>query len=94
MALELTINSKVRPLRELVSSRVGDELVLLNLKTGIYFGLNPTGTLIWEHLNPDKSLAATRDLVVAEYAVEPEACERDLLGLVRHLAEQGLVEVL
>jgi hypothetical protein len=34
-----------------------------------------------------------RYVLLSEHEVEPERCERDLLGLLRRLAEEGLVEV-
>lgn len=91
---QITLSSKVRPIRELVSSKVGDELVILNLKSGIYFGLNPTGRLVWENLTSEYPLTAVRDLMVKEYDVHLETCERDVVAVVQHMAEQGLVEVL
>jgi hypothetical protein len=33
------------------------------------------------------------NVLLSEYEVEPERCERDLLALLRRLADEGLVEV-
>ncbi len=60
-----------------VSSRLGDEVAILELDQGVYFGLNPTGARIWELLaNPvtAKDIHAT---IVAEYQVEDETARRD-----------------
>lgn len=34
-----------------------------------------------------------RDVIAGEYEVERDRCERDILGLLRELAAQGLIEV-
>ena len=67
------------------------EVVLLNLQSGVYFGLNETGTTIWNFLNENGSLEATHSQMVKQYAVEPEVAKRDLLQLISSLLEKGLI---
>ncbi len=69
------------------------ELVLLNLKTGVYFGLDSVGTRIWHLLREHGSLQKVRDSLVEEYEVIEARCEHDLLNLVSLLRENGLLEV-
>jgi len=69
------------------------ELVLLNLKTGVYFGLDCVGTRIWHLIREHGSLQKVRDSLLEEYAVTEARCEQDLLTLARRLRENGLLEV-
>ena len=72
-----------------------DELVLLNLNTGVYFGLNRVGTRIWRLLNehPSSSLQQILSILVIEYAVTESRCAEELLSLVARLQEKRLLEV-
>ena len=87
------MQSTVLASKDQVSSRVGDEVVLLRLSTGVYYGLNAVGATIWAGLQERKSLEDIRDVILAEFEVTLEQCEQDLLGVVKHLEEEGLVEV-
>jgi hypothetical protein len=69
------------------------EAVLLNLKSGVYFGLNPVGTRAWQLLAEHRTLARVCDVMVDEYDVEREVLERDLLELGRQLQDAGLATV-
>lgn len=69
------------------------EAVLLNLQSGVYFGLNETGTTIWNILSENGSLETTHSLIVRQYTVEPEVAKRDLLQLTAALLEKGLITV-
>lgn len=89
----VTLKSSVVASKDQVSSRVGDEVVLLRLSTGVYYGLNAVGATIWAALQERKSLAEIQDRVIAEYEVSAEQCEKDLLGVLKHLEEEGLIEV-
>lgn len=78
---------------DVVFRQLDDEAVLLNLKTGTYFGLDPVGARIWQLIVQQGSLADVFASMVEEYAGEPEDIERDLLELGRQLCAKGLAEV-
>ena len=69
------------------------EAVILNLDTGIYFGLNQTGTRIWNLLAEHGSLQKVLEAMAGEYDAPPHSLESDILQLVGQLCEKGLVRV-
>jgi len=73
---------------------VGDEAVLLNLKTELYLGLDPVGTRMWTVLTTAPSIKDAYETLLQEYDVEPERCERDLFAILEKLQQEGLIEVL
>jgi hypothetical protein len=88
MNISLNDSLVLRP--EVVFRELDDEAVLLNLKTGTYFGLDPVGTRVWQLLVEDGSLARVLETLLQEYEVEPATLEWDLLNLSRQLCEHGL----
>ncbi len=69
------------------------ELVLLNLNTGVYFGLDPVGTRIWHLLQNQHSLQQVLNTLLLEYEVTEPQCRKDLLDLVAQLLGKELVQV-
>lgn len=76
---------------QVMAREVGDELVILDLKNGTYFGLDPVGARIWHFLAEGHSLAEVCRRMCAEYDVTPEDIERDVLTLVETLLAKNLV---
>ena len=76
-----------------VSSDLGGEVAILDLKAGVYYGLDAVGARIWSLIQEPITVNEIRDILLEEYEVEPERCEHDLLALLRRLADEGLVEV-
>jgi hypothetical protein len=72
---------------------VGDETVLLNLATEIYFGMDPVGTRMWQLLIESDSIASARDALLAEYEVDSDALQRDLEAFIGELVAQKLVSL-
>ena len=93
MKTMVSVDSTIMATKEQVSADLAGESVILNLKSGVYYGLDPVGATVWGLIQEPKSLSEVRDAVLQEYEVEPERCERDLLALFQELAEEGLVEV-
>ena len=92
MNLSLKDSLAIRP--EVVFRELGDEAVLLNLKTGTYFGLDPVGANIWRLIVQHGSLARVLKAMLEEYEVEPQTLERDLLELCGRLCVNDLGEVI
>ncbi len=88
-----TADSIVQSSPDQVSCDLGSEAAVLNLKDGLYYGLNPVGARVWNLIGQPRSLASIRDAIVAEFDVAPEACERDLADLIDHLLAKGLVRL-
>lgn len=85
--------SVVAATKDQVSCSLGAEAAILNTKQGIYYGLDPVGTQIWQLLQTPCKVADIQAVLVREYDVEPERCQRDLLALLGELLEAGLIEV-
>ncbi len=78
---------------EQVSSDLAGESVILNLKTGMYFGLNEVGASVWNLLQQPRSVTDICTQILEEYEVESEQCERDVLTLLHELIESDLIEI-
>ena len=93
--LERTISecSMVVAAKDQVSADLSDEVVMLDLESGVYYGLDAVGARIWSLIQEPRAVGDIRDTLLEEYQVEPNRCERELLTLLRELAAEGLIEV-
>ncbi|MBH8571538.1 PqqD family protein [Nostocaceae cyanobacterium CENA369] len=79
--------------KEQIFSDIGGEAVILHLKTGIYHGLNEIGARIWTLIQEPKAVKDIKYILLEEYEVEAERCDRDLIALLNNLLAAGLIEV-
>src|SRR2546423_3220492 len=80
----------------LLSQEIDGEMVLLDLRSGMYLGLNRLGTFIWKLLiSNDGSISAGTivEAVTGEFEVEPATARRDLDQLLLELSSNRLVRV-
>ncbi|MCK9518169.1 MAG: PqqD family protein [Dehalococcoidia bacterium] len=76
---------------DVVSRTVGDEMVLLDLKTGTYFTLNSVGALVWSGVEAGLSVDQIAEMVVAEFSVDVATARADIHALLSELVQQSLV---
>ena len=74
-----------------MTRRVDDEIVILDVKSGHYFGLNDVGATIWERLSDDCDRNDLIAVVLETYGVDPEQASLDVDELVQQLVDAGLV---
>ena len=80
------------PSPDVVSRRLGDEIVLVHLETNRIFSLSPTGARLWELLTDGKSRPEIERRLHEEYDVSPEAVSTEIDSLVTMLEAEALVE--
>jgi hypothetical protein len=91
--MDISLRDGLRAAEQVLFRQLDDEAVLLDLKSGTYFGLNDTGARVWDLILEYGLLSDVLDALLKEYAVEPAVAERDLLALVSELIERRLVDV-
>jgi Coenzyme PQQ synthesis protein D (PqqD) len=69
------------------------ESVLLNVNTERYYGLDHTGTRMWQLLTESPNIDAAYQSLLAEFDAEPERLRSDLSELLARLVDNGLLEV-
>lgn len=92
MTKTMDAQQKFTPAPDVVAREVGGETILLDLGTGIYFGLNEVGGKVWQLLDSGQdSLAGICDAIEQAFDAPRGEIERDVAALLNDLAQRGLV---
>lgn len=87
----MDLNTRLTVPPHVLSRQVDDETVLLDLESGVYFGLDGVGKFIWEFVSEGKSLKDIVTRIVAEYEVAEATARKDVVDFVGDLVERGLL---
>jgi len=88
------LNKKVTFADTVFAQEVDGEMVLLDMNSENYFGLDAVGTDIWQAMQEKATLQEVLEVLLDQYEVEEEVLKKDLVSFVEKLEESGLVEVL
>ena len=87
------LDTVVAASEDTVFRELDGQSVLLNLATGMYFGLDAVGTRVWQLLEADPDVQAAFAALAGDYDVDAAQLEADLLALLRQLADAGLIAI-
>ena len=91
MPTALSLSSLVRWSDDQLAATVDQEIVILSVERGFYYGLDDIGSEIWQQMATPVSVGALCDALAAKYDADRATIEHDVLALLETLVAEGLV---
>ena len=91
--MAISPESRVTKPDSVLVRELSGELVLLNLETESYFGLDEVGARIWAALCAAPSNDQACAELAGEFEVDAQTLQKDVAALVERLSESGLVTI-
>ena len=77
-----------------ISCNLDGQAAILNLKSGVYYGLDEVGAMVWNLIASPRRIGEICDALIQSYDVDAARCSRDLMVLLCDLENHGLIKVL
>jgi hypothetical protein len=77
--------------KTIVHSKIGEEVVMLDMESGFYFGLNSVASVIWGMLAEEIGFEKLIDQLIAQFEVERSICEADTQELLDQMLEKNII---
>jgi len=84
---------KVKIKKGVVFKDLDNEMIIMDMDSGKYFGLNETGAAIWTLISKHHTLGEVLKRLLEEYEVPAQQLENELRGFLKAIYEKGLVDV-
>lgn len=92
--MEITLESLIKRKDGLLSSPIDDELVMMSIEKGKYYGLDEISRRIWELFEVNRSVASICEQLIEEHDVDESTCYKEVLAYIKELVDEGLVEII
>lgn len=91
--ISLSMSSMVRRSDDHLAAETGDELVLMSINRGNYYGLDPIGADIWRRMETPRTILDLCLSLMKDYEADEATIRRDVLALLERLVAEGLIEI-
>lgn len=92
--MPLTLESVIsRNESNFLANPVGEEIIILNMETGDYLGLNAVGASIWQQLQESRTVQQLINTLMTEYEIDPKTCSDETFSYLDKLAQLGLLNI-
>jgi len=92
--MTIDIQSKIRLSQTVFSQDIEGEMVLLDMHSEHYFGLDEVGTSIWYAMEETERLDEMLELLLVQYEVDKDILQKDVIAFMETLVKNGLAEVI
>jgi hypothetical protein len=89
----LTLNSIIQRDPEVIAAKADQDLIMVNVSTGYYYGLSDVAREIWDAIGRPKRISDLVDDLTASYQIDFSSCEEQTLFFLQDLLDQGLLQV-
>lgn len=89
----ITLATVVKQSAKILVQNLDEDMVMANIDSGYYFGVNQTSKRILELIVEAITIADVCRRLQQEYEVDAATCESQVLSFVNELAREGLVEI-
>ena len=90
----ITSLTKIQQAPGVLFNQVDDDLVMMDIKSGNYFGINPVGAEIWNKMEEPITVQEIINQLLAEYDIDEETCRKETLTFIQQTLERGFLKVL
>lgn len=76
---------------DIIGSPIDDEMVMMDVDKGSYFGLNSMGSEIWNLIEEPKTIKQLVDALIDEYEVSRDECKTEVTKFIDTLVDVDLI---
>ena len=88
---EIGLDTCIKRAGGLVSTRVDEDVVLMSIASGKYYGMDAIGSRIWDILEKPVKVAVIVETLMAEYNVDQKRCEEDVLAFLNKMLGKTII---
>jgi len=89
----LTLNSIIQRDPEVIFSEADQDLIMVSIANGCYYGVSDVAREIWDAIEHPKRISDLVAGLTASYDVNPSLCEEQTLSFLEVLLDEGLLQV-
>jgi len=89
----LSGNSVIVRKNNLLHHEIDNDLVVVSIERGMYFGIEEIGKRIWSLIKTPQSISAICEILVQEYQIDYQVCQRDVIDFLIEALGEGIIEV-
>ncbi len=87
------LDSVVRRTNEIVTGNIQNEIVMMSIENGKYYGMNPVGSRIWELIENKVKVSSLCKALQKEFDVQSTVCRSEVLTFLNTLYAKNLLSI-
>jgi hypothetical protein len=92
-ATPISLETTVTQSPNLVTSKIGEEVVMMFLEKSAYYSLDEIGSYIWQSIQTPVQVSQLCHQLSERFEVKSEQCRADVLPFLNQIYQEGIIEI-
>ena len=89
----LSLQSMIQRDPEIIGAEAGEDLVMVSIETGHYYGVSKIAKDIWRMIESPVTVSDLINHLMTNFEVDRACCEEQTLAFLEELLAEGLLQV-
>jgi hypothetical protein len=76
---------------EIITNEIDDEILMMSIEDGKYYGLNPVGSEIWKLLEKPQTIEDIIPTLIEIFDIDEEICRKESLIFIETMIENNII---
>ena len=91
MNILLTTRAKLSRNIEIITNEIDDEILMMSIEDGKYYGLNPVGSEIWKLIEEPKTIEEIIPALMDIFDIVEESCRKESLDFIESMIKNNII---
>lgn len=91
--MKVNMDTRVARSNEPITAAAGNELIMLSVEQGRYYGFNEIAAAIWQRIEAPVAVSGLCAQLQRDFDVPAQRCEAEVIEFLQMLAAKGLLKV-
>ena len=92
--MSLSLQTIISRNPEIITSEIDDEIVMMSIDEGKYFGLNVIGSAIWEILEQPQAIEDIISSLLKRFDVSEEQCQAESFTFIEDMIDKKTLSII
>ena len=89
--MSTSTNKKLSRNIEIITNEIDDEILMMSIEDGKYYGLNAVGSEIWKMLDEPKSIEEIIPALMEIFEIDDETCRKESLDFIESMIKNNII---
>ena len=89
--MQLILKSHITRNIEIITNEIDDEILMMSIEDGKYYGLNPVGSEIWKLIEEPKTIEEIIPALMEIFDIDEETCSKESLDFIESMIKNNII---
>ncbi len=90
---QITAETVISRSESLISNSLGEDVVMMDIEEGAYYGLEAVAASIWKHTETPISVGSLCELLMKEYKISNDRCLQEVTKFLGDMVDRKMVQI-